>query len=123
MKVLQTVEVVMVTDVSMGVAGIVGDSTVELGVIVRSLEEGGATTVDENDDSGADSLLVNVSDVSATELVSTLGTDNVDPLVEKDSILDANEEASDEGAVVEELSTVAEEVVGVEAGSQSKPTL
>ncbi len=122
-KVLQTVEVVMGTDVSIGVGGAVGDSTVELEVVVTLLEEVGAITVDEGDDSGAASLLVDTVEVSATELVSTLGTDNVDSLVEYDSILDANEDASDDGALVEEVSAVAEDVVGVEAGSQSKPTL
>lgn len=113
----------MGTDVSIGVGGAVGDSTVEGDVIGRVLEEVGATTVDEGDDSGAASLLVEAADVSATELVSTLGTDKVDWAVEDDSRLEANEEASDEGAVVEEVSAVVEEVVGVEGGSQSKPTL
>lgn len=117
---LQTVEVVMGTDESIGVGGVVGDSTVEVEVIGRVPEVVGATTVDEGDDSGAASLLVEAADVSATELVSTLGTDSVDWAVENDSRLEANEEASDEGAVVEE---VVEEVVGVEGGSQSKPTL
>ena len=123
MKVLQTVEIVMGTDVSIGVGGAVGDSTVEVEVIGRVLEGVGATTVDEGEDSGAASLLVEAADVSATELVSTLGTDDVDSAVEYDSRLEANEEASDKGAVVEEVSAVVEEVVGVEAGSQSKPTL
>ncbi len=113
----------MGTEVSIGVGGAVEDSSGELEVMEMVLDGVGATTVDEGDDSGTASLLVDITDVSATELVSTLGTDNVDSLVEDDSTLEAKEEASDEGAVVEEVSAVAEEVVGVEAGSQSKPTL
>jgi hypothetical protein len=119
-KVLKTVEVVIGTEVTIGVAGgAVGDSTVELvagtesvsaldaGVLDAAGEDDSALVFAE-DEAGATSVLVDPADVSTLEVVDAEPTS---PVVSK---------PFEEVAGVEEVSAGG---VGVDGGWQSNPTL
>jgi hypothetical protein len=112
-KVLKTVDVVIVIEVSVGVVGgTVGDSPVELKVMERLLEPVGSTTV--NDEESTFKVELTTSPVEATRVVSALEAGVLDSAVEEDSTM---------VAAVDVLSAVVEDGVGVEAGWQSNLTL
>ncbi len=109
-NVLQTVEVVIGTELSVGVvAGIVGDATVELYVTGRLLELVGATTIDED-------LILEAelacSLVEGTEVVSALEAGVVDSALEYDStVVAADDDAGATSLLVDGADVSATELV------------
>ena len=122
-KVLKTVDVVMITEGSVGaVGGTVGDSTVELKVTERLFEPLGSTTVNEESTLGIE---LATSLVDGKGIVSALEAVVVDSAVEEISTLvTADDGTSDEdAAAVDVFSAVVVDGIGGEAGWQSNPTL
>lgn len=122
-KVLKTVDVVIVTEGSIAVVGgTVGVSTVELKAMERLSELVGSTTVNEDSTLGIE--LAN-SLVEDRGVVSVLEAGIVDSAAEESSALvSADDWISDEDATaVDVISGVVEDGIGGEAGWQSNPTL